>query len=115
MTRYFTLISHHLPNRRNQFYRQVQLRDLELSIGWGEVNPIGSTRGRIRKNLEASYLEAATLNITNGTYSLEAFASLGPGDIARPRWCSREDAGCEHQRLAMFYFVPPRQRIHVSI
>jgi hypothetical protein len=51
-----------------------------LSIDWGEVNPIGSTAPRIRRNIEENY-DVATLNITNGVHSLELFSMLKPGDI----------------------------------
>lgn len=80
MPRYFTLISHHNPKRRNAFYEQVQRQNLTLSIGWGEVNPIGSSRSRIRRNIEQNYRPAG-LNVTNGLHSLTLFSELGPGDI----------------------------------
>lgn len=80
MSRYFTLISHHNPKRRNTFYEQTQRQSLTLSIGWGEVNPIGSTKARIKRNIEQQY-NVAGLNITNGVYSLEVFSALTPGDI----------------------------------
>lgn len=51
-----------------------------LSIGWGEVNPIGSTTSRIRKNIRENY-GTAPLNVTNGVHSLELFSQLRPGDI----------------------------------
>lgn len=80
MISYFTLISHHNPKKRNSFYEKVQRQSLTLSIGWGEVNPIGSTSSRIRKNIEENY-DVATLNITNGVHSLELFSHLKPGDV----------------------------------
>lgn len=80
MTRYFTLISHHNPKKRKSFYDKIQRPNLQLSIGWGEVNPIGSTGSRIRRNIEENY-KVATLNITNGVHSLELFSSLKPGDV----------------------------------
>lgn len=80
MISYFTLISHHNPKKRNSFYERVQRPSLMLSIGWGEVNPIGSTGSRIRRNIEENY-EVATLNITNGVHSLELFSSVKPGDL----------------------------------
>jgi len=73
MTRYFTLISHHNPKRRSSFYENMQRQTLMLSIGWGEVNPLGSTSSRIRRNIEMAYDNVATLNITNGVHSLEYF------------------------------------------
>jgi hypothetical protein len=81
MPRYFTLISHHNPKKRTSFYEKMQRQNLTLSIGWGEVNPIGSTRTRIRRNLESSYRDFATLNITNGEHSLELFSKLMLGDV----------------------------------
>lgn len=80
MISYFTLISHHNPKKRNSFYEDVQRKSLMLSIGWGEVNPIGSSAPRIRRNIEENY-DVATLNITNGVQSLQLFSSLKPGDV----------------------------------
>lgn len=80
MINYFTLIAHHNPKKRNSFYEKVQRPNLMLSIGWGEVNPIGSSSARIRRNIAENY-DVATLNITNGVYSLELFSSLKPGDL----------------------------------
>lgn len=51
-----------------------------LSIGWGEVNPIGSTKSRIKRNIKEEY-SPATLNVTNGVHSLELFSKLTPGDV----------------------------------
>jgi hypothetical protein len=59
-----------------------------LSIGWGEVNPIGSTRNRIKRNIEEQYDDVAALNITNGVHSLELFSTLIPGDIVFMRGAS---------------------------
>jgi hypothetical protein len=80
MINYFTLITHHDPKKRKSFYERVQRPSLMLSIGWGEVNPIGSSASRIRKNIEENY-DRATLNVTNGVNSLELFSLLKPGDI----------------------------------
>jgi hypothetical protein len=51
-----------------------------LSIGWGEVNPIGSTRGRIKRDIIDHY-DPAALNVMNGVHSLELFSGLTAGDI----------------------------------
>lgn len=80
MPRYFALISHHISNGRTAFYNKAQRRRRILSIGWGEVNPIGSTRGRIKRDIIDHY-DPAALNVSNGVYSLELFSGLMVGDI----------------------------------
>lgn len=81
MTRYFTLISHDNPQRRELFYEEFQRGQLTLSIGWGKVNPIGSTEEWIRENIKKHYPDKSTLNVTNGANSLDLFAGLANGDI----------------------------------
>jgi hypothetical protein len=81
MTRYFTLISHDDPERRETFYEDSQRGPLTLSIGWGKVNPIGSTEEWIRENIEKYYPDKPPLNVTNGANSLDLFSGLAKGDI----------------------------------
>jgi hypothetical protein len=80
MSSYFTLISHHESQRRHDFYNNIQRPSGMLSIGWGEINPIGSTEARIARQIGEEY-NPATLNITNGVASLKSFSNLKLGDI----------------------------------
>ena len=80
MSRFFAFLSHHEPGNRDKFYFKKQLADKYLSIGWGEVNPVGSIPKKIKSDIKKIYKIGGT-NASNGEKSLPLFVSLKPGDI----------------------------------
>ena len=82
MANYYALVSTHKENDRDSFYVDKQLKELELSIGWGEINPINKSQAEIKKIIEDFYPEKeGTVNPDNGAKSLTLFTNLKPGDI----------------------------------
>lgn len=82
MANFYVLITHHDQQYRDLFYFERQLAQKCLSIGWGEVNPIGSTPTKIKNDIKNAYPNAdGTNNPWNGEESLPVFCSLGPGDL----------------------------------
>jgi|GEM_PF-2548392 len=82
MANFYALISHHDQGGRDDFYYNQQLPSKLLSIGWGEVNPIGSTPQKIKSDIKIAYPNAdGTNNPWNGEESLPVFCSLMPGDL----------------------------------
>lgn len=82
MANFFALVSHHDQNNRDNFYLSQQLVSRTLSIGWGEVNPIGSTPAKIKQDIIHHYPDVeGTNNPWNGEESLPVFCSLRPGDL----------------------------------
>lgn len=82
MTNFYSLVSAHITDERESFYLDVQLNDLKLSIGWGEVNPINKTPREIKGLIETAYPDfVGTPNPENGANSLFMFANLQPADV----------------------------------
>jgi len=82
MANYYTLVSTHIEKQRKSFYHDIQLPDLKLSIGWGEVNPLSKSQSEIKRGIEEFYPEyKSTVNPDNGAKSLTLFIHLKPGDI----------------------------------
>jgi len=82
MANFFALIAHHDQSNRDNFYLSRQLVNRTLSIGWGEVNPIGSSPSKIKQDIKHFYPNAeGTNNPWNGEESLPVFCSLGAGDL----------------------------------
>jgi hypothetical protein len=90
MASFYALIAHDSRGiERDNFYLQTQRPSLELSIGWGKVNPIGSIPEKIREDIEKHYPGAGQVNNAwNGQVSLPLFASLIPGDFVFVRGTS---------------------------
>jgi hypothetical protein len=82
MANYYVLISTHKETERDSFYVDTQLRDLKLSIGWGDINPINKSQPEIKRIIEEFYPDyKGTVNPDNGAKSLTLFSILKPGDI----------------------------------
>jgi len=82
MANYYTLVSTYKEIERDSFYLDTQLRDLKLSIGWGDINPINKSQPEIKKIIEDFYPDLkGTVNPDNGAKSLSLFTNLRPGDI----------------------------------
>jgi hypothetical protein len=82
MANFFSFVSTHIENDRDSFYLNVQLPTRNLSIGWGDINPINKSHFEIKKNIEDFYPDyKGTNNPYNGSVSLPLFVYLQPGDI----------------------------------
>jgi hypothetical protein len=82
MANYYVLVSTHKENERDSYYVDTQLRDLKLSIGWGDINPINKSQPEIKRIIEDFYPDfKGTVNPDNGAKSLSIFTNLKPGDI----------------------------------
>lgn len=82
MSNYYALVSTHKAEDRDSFYENTQLKTLNLSIGWGEINPINKSQAEIKKIIEEFYPDfKGTVNPDNGAKSLTLFNNLKPGDI----------------------------------
>lgn len=82
MANYYAFVSTHNENERDSFYVNTQLKDLKLSIGWGNINPINKSHQEIKKIIEDFYPGfKGTVNPHNGATSLTLFTNLKPGDI----------------------------------
>lgn len=80
MSNFYALFSFH-GKEKEKFYLERQLLDKHLSIGWGEINPIGLTSDQIRKALEKEYPDKSGHNLSHGVKSLSLFCALKPGEI----------------------------------
>lgn len=82
MANYYTLVSTYKESERDSFYVDTQLRDLKLSIGWGDINPINKSQPEIKRIIEDFYPDLkGTVNPDNGAKSLTLFNNLKPGDV----------------------------------
>lgn len=82
MANFYSIVSTYKDTERDSFYTQTQLPKQQLSIGWGDVNPINKTKNEIKKLIEEFYPDfEGTVNPHNGSESLNRFANLKPGDI----------------------------------
>jgi hypothetical protein len=82
MSNFYVLVSHYEPNGRDKFYLDVQLLQKELSIGWGELNPIGLNYDQVHQLILKHYPQfEGTTNPDNGAKSLPLFCDFAPGDI----------------------------------
>jgi hypothetical protein len=82
MAIFYALVTHHDQQNRDRFYFDQQLPNRMLSIGWGEVNPVGSPPEKIKRDIKRAYPERdGTNNPWNGEESLPVFCAMQPGDI----------------------------------
>ncbi|MBW8002989.1 MAG: hypothetical protein FVQ80_13390 [Planctomycetes bacterium] len=82
MANYFSFISTHIDEERDDFYHNTQLKEKRLSIGWGEINPLNKSEPEIKRIIEEFYPEyKGTNNPDNASKSLSMFSNLYPGDI----------------------------------
>jgi len=82
MSHFYVLVSHYEKNERDGFYLDVQLPKNELSIGWGEINPIGLNYDQVHESILINYPQfRGTTNPDNGAKSLPMFCDFVPGDI----------------------------------
>lgn len=82
MAQFYVLVSTYKKEERDSFYSDKQLKDLRLSIGWGDINPINKSQPEIKKIIEDFYPDLkGTGNPDNGFKSLTIFSNLKPGDI----------------------------------
>ena len=82
MSKFFTLITTHKVEERDSFYYNVQLKNKELSIGWGDFDPTGLSYAKTKSKIEYHYPSfKGTTNPDSGAKSLPLFLDLSIGDI----------------------------------
>lgn len=71
MANSYALIAHDDPAIRDSFYTDHHLATNKLSIGWGDVNPVGPSPQKIKSDIRKMYPNAeGTNNPWNGEESL---------------------------------------------